>query len=130
MNRKRAVAVKSPAAVTPSPGLPLRGEQISLACRAVAEEFRPDKIVLFGSYAYGQPDADSDIDLLVIMPFEGSPFRQAGIILNYLVGKIGVLPLDLLVRTREQVKERLDINDRFMQEITERGRVMYEADHA
>lgn len=36
--------------------------------RAVAERFQPDKIILFGSYAYGQPHADSDVDMLVIMP--------------------------------------------------------------
>jgi predicted nucleotidyltransferase len=36
--------------------------------REVAERFRPDKIILFGSYAYGTPHADSDVDLLVVMP--------------------------------------------------------------
>ena len=36
--------------------------------RAIADEFQPDKIILFGSYAYGTPNEDSDVDLLVIMP--------------------------------------------------------------
>jgi hypothetical protein len=45
-------------------------------CDTIAHEFHPDKIVLFGSYAYGQAHSDSDADLLV-MPFEGRPFRQA-----------------------------------------------------
>ena len=54
-----------------------RWQQISRLCDTIAQAFHPDKIVLFGSYAYGQPHPDSDVDLLVVMPFEGSPFRQA-----------------------------------------------------
>jgi predicted nucleotidyltransferase len=53
-----------------------RWQQIVCLCDAIAQEFHPDKIVLFGSYASGKPRPDLDIDLLVIMPFEGSPFRQ------------------------------------------------------
>src|SRR5262245_22433554 len=60
-----------------------RREQIVRLCAVIAREFQPDKIILFGSWAYGTLDTDSDIDLLVVMPFEGSPFRQAGTILNH-----------------------------------------------
>ena len=94
----------------------------------IADEFQPEKIILFGSHAYGNPNAHSDIDLLVIMPFQGSPFRQAGIVLNQVVKSIGVMPLDLLVRTSEQINDRLSIGDSFIQEIIQRGRVLYEAD--
>ena len=128
--KRRQTTVKPLVVKAPKLYWPVRSEHISLVCQTIAEKFRPDKIVLFGSQAYGQPHDESDIDLLVIMPFDGSPFHQAGIILNYLVGKVGVLPLDLLARTKEQVQERLDINDRFMREIIGRGRVLYEADHA
>jgi predicted nucleotidyltransferase len=48
------------------PNIPLR--VIRRYARAIAEEFRPDKIVLFGSYAYGTPHENSDVDLLVVMP--------------------------------------------------------------
>lgn len=104
--------------------------QIARLCAVIAREFQPEKIVLFGSWAYGKPAADSDIDLLVVMPFEGSPFRQAGIILHRVIQSVGVLPLDLLVRTPEQLHERLAIGDVFVREILERGKVLYEADHA
>jgi uncharacterized protein len=107
-----------------------RETQLQLVRDAIANEFKPQKIVLFGSYAYGEPHSTSDVDLLVIMPFKGSPFRQAALILNHVVSKVGVLPMDLLVRTAEQVKERLRIGDRFMREVIEHGRVIYEADHA
>ena len=96
----------------------------------IADEFQPEKIILFGSHAYGNPNAHSDVDLLVIMPFQGSPFRQAGIVLNQVVKSIGVMPLDLLVRTSEQINDRLSIGDSFIQEIIQRGRVLYEANHA
>ena len=105
-------------------------KQIKLTCDAIAHEFHPEKIVLFGSYASGQPRPDSDVDLLVVMPFEGSPFRQAAVVLGHVVRTVGVLPMDLLVRTAEQVRERVQMGDSFMREIIERGKVMYEADHA
>ena len=59
-----------------------RRGQIARLCEVIAREFQPEKIILFGSWAYGTPDAESDIDLLIVMPFEGSPFRQAGTILK------------------------------------------------
>lgn len=104
-------------------------KQIKLLCAEIAREFHPERIVLFGSHAYGTPSPQSDVDLLVVMPFEGSPFRQAGLILGHIVQTVGILPLDLLVRTAQQVQERIQMGDGFMREIIERGRVMYEADH-
>ena len=116
--------------VTQAPSLERRREEIRLVCEAIASEFHPEKIILFGSHAYGEPRADSDVDLLVVMPFEGSSFRQASRILGHVVSAVGVLPMDVLVHTAEQVRERLRIGDSFMREIIERGKVMYEADHA
>lgn len=104
-----------------------RNAHIKNLCERIASEFNPEKIILFGSQAYGKPTAESDIDLLVVMPYEGSPFRQAGIILNRVIPQVGVAPIDLLVRTPEQINERLAIGDQFVIEILERGKVMYEA---
>ena len=102
-------------------------EQIEELSERIAREFQPEKIILFGSYAYGEPSADSDIDLLIIMPFEGRQSEQAIRILN----RLNVLvPIDLLVRRPEEVKDRLAMGDSFMREIVERGRVMYEAHHS
>ena len=95
-------------------------------CQRIGETFKPEKIILFGSHAYGQPSPDSDLDLLVVMQFEGEPVNQAIKISRRLNL---VLPLDLLVRTREQVAERLAIGDFFMREIVERGKVMYDPNH-
>ncbi len=95
-------------------------------CHRIAEEFKPEQIILFGSHAYGTPTVESDLDLLVVMPFEGSPLAQAVNISRRL--KL-MIPLDLIVRTRQQVNERLAMDDFFMREIVERGKVMYEAQH-
>ena len=92
----------------------------------IAREFNPDRIILFGSYAYGQPGNNSDVDILVVLPFKGKPVRKAIEIRNKV--NAGV-PLDLIVRTPEQVAERLAQNDWFMREIVERGRTLYEVDH-
>lgn len=108
----------------------LRSSEIKSLCAEIAREFHPDRIVLFGSYAYGKPRPWSDLDLLVVMPFTGSPFRQAGIILGHVVRAVGVVPLDLIVRTAQEVDERIQMGDSFMRDIIEHGRVMYEADHS
>ncbi len=84
----------------------------------IAREFKPDRIILFGSYAYGQPGNDSDVDILVVLPFKGKPVRKAIEIRNKV--NAGV-PLDLIVRTPEQVADRVAQNDWFMREILDAG---------
>jgi len=92
----------------------------------IAREFSPERIILFGSHAYGQPSDDSDVDLLVVLRFEGKPVRKAIEIRNRVSPKI---PLDLIVRTPERLAERVANNDWFMREIVEKGRTLYEANH-
>jgi len=100
--------------------------EINKLCDKIAREFRPHKIILFGSHAYGNPAWDSDVDLLVIMPFKGTPHSQAVAIRSRI--DVGVA-LDLLVRTPQQISRRLAMGDSFIREILQRGKVLYEADH-
>jgi predicted nucleotidyltransferase len=93
--------------------------------REVAEKFKPDKIILFGSYAYGKPHADSDVDILVIMPARNELDQSVKI-------SIAVehnFPLDLLVRKPESIAWRLADGDSFLQEVVGRGKVLYEKTH-
>lgn len=92
----------------------------------IIREFHPERIILFGSYAHGNSSVDSDVDLLVIMPFKGKGCYKSVEILDKIKPRI---PVDLLVRTPEQVRQRLAWNDFFMREIIEKGKVLYEADH-
>src|ERR1019366_8330396 len=90
--------------------------------RAIAEEFQPDKIILFGSYAYGTPNEDSDVDLLVVMPAYNQP-TQAVRILYRLTAPF---PLDLIVRTPDQMTWRLAEGESFMTTVVSQGKVLYE----
>ena len=90
----------------------------------LAREFSPEKVILFGSHSWGKPDDDSDVDLLVITQFEGKPWRFAVEIRDRIKPKI---PLDLIVRTPEQLRERLSMHDMLLTEIVTRGTVLYEA---
>src|SRR5205809_3089111 len=101
-------------------------EKIKTLTSQIAREFNPNRIILFGSYAYGQPSDHSDVDILVVLPFKGKAVRKAIEIRNRLNAG---MPLDLLVRTPEQLAERLEHDDWFMREIIERGRTLYEANN-
>lgn len=90
----------------------------------VGREFRPEKVILFGSFAAERATDDSDVDLLVIMDFDGKPWRQATQIRQALRPDF---PLDLIVRTPAQIQDRLALGDCFIQEITEKGTILYEA---
>jgi len=81
---------------------------------------------LYGSHAYGNPSTDSDIDMLVVLPFEGKAVRKAIEIRNTVHAE---LPLDLLVRTPEQLADRIAQNDWFFREIVEKGHTLYEDNH-
>jgi predicted nucleotidyltransferase len=90
--------------------------------RAVAGNFNPDKIILFGSYAYGTPHEDSDVDLLVIMPARSQLSQAVRISLTC----EPCFPLDIIVRTPETMRWRLEEGDSFLREIVSRGKVLYE----
>ncbi len=92
-------------------------------CRQIVENFQPEKIILFGSYAYGKPTEDSDVDLLVVMPYEGNELEQMAKVRRRIKS---VFPLDVFVKTSAQVKERYEMDDYFIKEIIEKGKVLYE----
>ncbi len=102
-------------------------EQIQAYCDDVAREFQPQRIILFGSYAYGRPTTDSDVDLLVILPFRGSDVVKAIQIRSRFDTPF---PLDLLARKPQFISERLRERDMFIEWVMTQGRVMYESQHA
>jgi predicted nucleotidyltransferase len=98
-------------------------KDIQALSERIAREFRPQRIILFGSYAYGTPSPDSDADLLVILPFRGKPWRMACEIRRRTKPSF---PVDLLVRSPEQLQLRLRMQDSFIHEIVRRGKILYE----
>ncbi|MCC7145741.1 MAG: nucleotidyltransferase domain-containing protein [Phycisphaeraceae bacterium] len=93
-------------------------------CEQLVRQFRPEKVILFGSYAKGDVSADSDVDLMVVMPFEGSPAYKAAELSQAVPHRF---PIDLLVRTPQQIEQRLALNDFFIRDILNTGHVLYDA---
>src|SRR5437867_1594032 len=101
--------------------------QIRKYAPQVARHFRPQRIILFGSHAYGKPTEDSDVDLLVIMPHKGPGAEQAT---RIRLKVRAPFPMDLLVRSPQKIDQRLAWGDCFIEEILEKGKVLYEAAHS
>ena|SRR5580765_1500341 len=104
--------------------VPLR--EIRRYARQIAERFRPEKVILFGSHAYGTPNAHSDVDLLVIMSVRNQ-LDQAIRIRRDLPAPF---PMDLIVRTPKGLEWRLAEKESFHTEIMTKGKVLYEKGHA
>ena len=90
---------------------------------SIARDFHPERIILFGSYARGNPTADSDVDLLVILPFEGRPFWKSLEIMNRVDAPFA---LDLLARQPADTVSRYEDGDRLIRDALDNGKVLYE----
>ena len=101
--------------------------EIQRYCDTIAREFRPQRIVVFGSYAYGAPSPDSDVDVMVVMPVRKRGGRPS---LEIRQRVPAGFPVDILVRAPTEVQRRLRGGDSFITEVMTRGKVMYEAEHA
>ena len=107
-------------------GLMVAMNQIEEFGRRIGEEFRAERVILFGSYVLGNANPDSDVDILVIGSFEGrSVDKSVEIRMKLRPG----FSMDLLVRSPEKVRERIEMGDTFIREILDQGKVLYEADH-
>ena len=98
--------------------------EIQKFVRAIADKFRPERIILFGSHAYGDPTGDSDVDILVVMPHKGEAWMKAAEITSAIEREFA---LDLIVRDPQYLQYRIDQHDWFLKEIVECGEVLYAA---
>ncbi|MCI0334415.1 MAG: nucleotidyltransferase domain-containing protein [Planctomycetes bacterium] len=101
--------------------------EIQAVADRIAREFDAEKIILFGSHAYGTPGPNSDVDLLVILPVTGKRWRKAAEIRNRVRSPF---PMDLLVRAPDEMDRRLRAGDPFLREIDERGVVRHAKHYA
>jgi predicted nucleotidyltransferase len=104
----------------------IRLREINIAVRKIAEQFRPERITLFGSYAYGSPDENSDVDLLILM--KGRRVHQKDLQIRLAID-FG-FPVDLIVRSPDEYYKRIAMDDFFLMEIEEMGKVLYDASDA
>ena len=98
---------------------------ISLADE-IGRRFQPRQIFLFGSYAYGCPGNDSDVDLLILI--DGKHVHDRAITIRQTIDFD--FPVDLLVRSSAEFEERIAEGDFFLREIQDKGKVLYEAPYA
>lgn len=98
---------------------------ITITTEKIKDAYKPEKIILFGSYAYGKPNEDSDIDLLIIKATHDRPIDRRIIVRKIISGPKRHIPFELIVLTPEEIQNRLKIGDQFLQEIIENGEVLY-----
>ncbi|MDE0426976.1 MAG: HEPN domain-containing protein [Candidatus Poribacteria bacterium] len=101
-------------------------EDIQATCDDIVREFTPLQVILFGSYAYGTPTENSDVDILVVMDIPKSEFRNKAVEIRQRIPDR--FSLDLLVRSPEEIASRVSYNDWFLREITEKGDFLYGSD--
>jgi predicted nucleotidyltransferase len=103
-----------------SPNIPMAA--IRRYARQIAEKFDPARIILFGSYAYGQPHEWSDVDILVVMPAR----NQIDQALRIILAVEAPFSLDLIVRTPKRLQRDWEDGDWFLREVLAKGKVLYE----
>jgi HEPN domain-containing protein/predicted nucleotidyltransferase len=102
---------------------------LKLMVDRLVKEYQPERVVLFGSYAYGQPREGSDLDLLILKDtLEESYLVECRRVEN-IIGDLGrSLPaLDVKLMTPDELRERLELEDDFLLEILQRGTILYES---
>ena len=100
------------------------GKSLRRAIREIVEELKPEKIILFGSYAYGVPNPHSDVDLLIVMKTRAALKERSWAVSQLLYPR--PFPVDIIVKTPNEIKDALKSNDFFVKEIFTRGKVLYE----
>lgn len=102
-------------------------DQLLPYLRVLVEQFHPERVILFGSYAYGEPTSDSDVDLLVVKDIDHSPVTEATAIrraVRPLRHSVANLPLDIMVRDRTDLDARIARGADFHEEVIRKGLVL------
>lgn len=118
-----SLTLRSPETVPAGLTVPV-GETLPLAIQRIVEELHPEKIILFGSFAYGNPTPDSDVDLLVIMETDAINKERSWAVSRLLLPR--TFPVDILVRTPKEIDRSLAKGDFFIRDILTQGKVLYE----
>lgn len=101
----------------------VQASQILEFVDGIVAKFKPQRVILFGSYAYGAPTEDSDVDLLVVKAFRGSNYE----LMLDIRGEVPApFAFDLLVHRPTDIVKRIKANDFFLNEVTSRGLVIYD----
>ena len=100
------------------------GKSLRPAIQKIVAELKPEKVILFGSYAYGTPNQHSDVDLLVIMKTRASLKERSWSVSRLLLPR--PFPVDILVKTPKEIEKSIKTGDFFLREILTHGKVLYD----
>lgn len=100
-------------------------EELEVIVQRIVARYQPQKIILFGSYAYGTPDRDSDIDLLIVKETSEIPFMRRVTVRRICHNPHRHVPFQPLVVTPQEWQQRLELRDPFFEEIDRKGEVLY-----
>lgn len=98
-------------------------KEIKDITKRIAKKYKPEKIILYGSFAYGRPRKDSDVDLLIIKKTKKRRTERHLQVDRMLLDR--VLPLDFLVYTPQEIERRLSLGDFFIRNIIQQGKILY-----
>jgi len=101
-------------------------ESLKRIVESLITHYSPERIILFGSYAHGIPNEDSDVDLFIVKETDRPFFKRLMEVRQIISGCRRGIPLDLIVFTPQELDERLRLGDDFVKEILTEGRVLYE----
>ena len=88
-------------------------------------EYEPDKIILYGSYAYGTPTEDSDIDLFIVKETDKRRIDRFVEVSPLVENPDYHIPISHLIYTPEEIKRRLAMGDQFIEEVLSKGEILY-----
>jgi predicted nucleotidyltransferase len=104
-------------------------DEIPLLIQDILEKivagYDPQRVILFGSYAYGEPDEDSDIDLLIIKDTDEPPIERWTTVKRLVRDRNRRTSVSPLVYTTQELERRLALQDFFIQEVLEKGKTIW-----
>lgn len=102
-----------------------KAEIIATVAKKIEMQYNPQRIILFGSYAWGEPAEGSDLDLLVIKETDERPRKRSLSVRKILNEENGLIGMDILVYTPGELSRRVEIGDSFLSRILSEGKVLY-----
>ena len=98
-------------------------KEIRKITKQIKEKYKPEKIILFGSFAYGKPNKDSDVDLFIVKKTKEIRTKRHLKVDRMLLDR--AIPLDILIYTPQEIKKRISLGDYFVKNIIQRGKILY-----
>jgi predicted nucleotidyltransferase len=99
---------------------------ISKMVEKIKKEYKPEKIILFGSYAYGKPTRHSDIDMFIVKKTKKKSMERWVTLKKLLQDPNRGIPFSPLIYTPRELENRLTLGDDFIKEILKKGKILYE----